>query len=66
MDGIDIGDNGDIGLGNSSQVSYLSGVVAAELGDNDVVVRVSGKQCQRQAYIVIEIFRRLKNAVMLT
>jgi hypothetical protein len=61
MGGIDVSYNRNIRLGNASQISYLAGMIRAEFGDNNLVLRVSAKQRQRQAYIVIEILRRLNN-----
>ena len=66
MSGIDVCDNGDIRLSNSSQVGNLAGAITAKLNDDNLVLGAGTEQCQRQADIIVKILRRLKDAVMLT
>jgi hypothetical protein len=43
---------------------YLAGAIAAELGDDNLGLRVGCKQCQRQADIIVEALGRLVDAKM--
>ena len=63
MHGADIGDDGNIRLGNACQQGDLPEVVHAHFQDRRLVGPVHTQDCHRQAQTVVEILRRLLGAV---
>ena len=63
MHGADIGDDGNVWLGNARQQGDLSEVVHAHFQDRRLVSPVQAQNCHRQAQAVIEILRCLLGAV---